>query len=218
MTILRQQWLVTLGCIGILATSTVSAEERQVVLQSGDLLVRYKTGQEGDQKNITECHCVSNYDQDGDQVIYVRIDDRYLDGTPKTSIVVADIASGRILVRIGPSFLLPSGRVFVGPVAAVGLDMANLRYYALLADGATKHTLIRIDGGSPKINEIGYAIGIQVIRSGKYKGKLIALLRKSKLSLGMWNPYYVIDSNGEEIGYIGQTEGEVGEFLEIYNQ
>lgn len=211
--------VLLLFCVFSNAQTSESSQRLQdsgtVELNKGDLyMVRSPNVRIG----LTNCRCVSTFDLDKGVLAFVRTLPSTVDGHRTSTITVLDTSTNRVIVTFAPPFKY-GGRQFNGEIAGVGLDQARGRLYALMADGSTTHTIVRFElNGKANLVDIGYALAIRCVRSGKYAGAIVALLRKAKLSSGMWYAYFLIDPDGREIGFVGPTEADVEDFLMLQLQ
>jgi hypothetical protein len=62
------------------------------------------------------------------------------------------------------------------------------------------------------------AFDFRVVPDGRYKGHLVARIRKAKLASGDYEWYRLLTSDGQEVGVVGQSERDVESFLELQRQ
>ena len=55
-----------------------------------------------------------------------------------------------------------------------------------------------------------------MIPAGRYKDYFIAQQRRAKLGVGYYDWFYLLDSNGKEVGVIGGDQRDVYNFLDTY--
>jgi len=59
-------------------------------------------------------------------------------------------------------------------------------------------------------------VDFSVIPAGRYKNYFIAQQRRAKLAIGYYDWFYLLDSNGKEVGVIGGDKDDVDYFLDTY--
>jgi len=59
-------------------------------------------------------------------------------------------------------------------------------------------------------------VDFSVIPADQYKDYLIAQQRRAKLGVGYYDWFYLLDSNGKEVGVIGGDQRDVYNFLDMY--
>lgn len=160
------------------------------------------------ESRLTECGCVTSMDYANGLATIVR---RRAARNPAPSVQVVQVRDGRVLHELTlPVEFEPGQRS--DKIAKAVFDEKRQVMYLLVAAWATKHSLVRYDVVTQRIVPIGYAIDVELVRTGQYRGDLVALVRKVKLSPGIWNAYWLLDPDGKEKGYIG-NEHEKDEFL-----
>lgn len=86
--------------------------------------------------------------------------------------------------------------------------------YVLLYFGGTTGYIGKVDITTGEVKGLCDAVLYSVVRTGKYRGKLIALKRKSTL-VGIWDWYWLLDETGREVGPIG-SQDDLEEFKDRY--
>jgi hypothetical protein len=87
------------------------------------------------------------------------------------------------------------------------------RVYFLFNWSVATHGLAEVSVATHRVRFIMPAMSFSVVSYGKYAGDLVVKQRRSKLSLGTYTLYYLFTPRGQEIGVVGETEFDVGLFL-----
>ena len=125
----------------------------------------------------------------------------------------------------------PPRRVLVGHTGgfAVGdnLVLAGFHCPQFAPDGkrvyfvgrawATSNPIFALDLISGDIRFLYDGVSVEVITSGQYAGYLIAHKQIPRMTAGRVFRYWLLDADGNEVGEIGETESDVGEFKQYYN-
>jgi Tol biopolymer transport system component len=92
------------------------------------------------------------------------------------------------------------------------------KVYFLVDSASVTNTIVSLDIATKETRFITSAHQFRVVMSGKYKGDLIAQVRKAKLATGYYEWFWLVSPRGDEIDVVGQDEGDVDDFLEMYAQ
>ncbi len=112
------------------------------------------------------------------------------------------------------------GPAFIGDKRYSGFGTPRLSpdgklLYFLFNWSATTHGLATLNLTSHEIKFLMPAVSFPaIVYRGKYRGDLIVLQRRPKLSLGDFLLYYLFAPNGVEIGVVGDSEFDVGIFID----
>lgn len=131
-----------------------------------------------------------------------------------SELVVIDVSSQdapTILKRRGP---IPIGEYKLDFDSDPQWSDDGSALYVLLYFGGTTGYIAKVDITTGEVKGLSDAVLYSVVRTGKYRGKLIALKRKSTL-VGIWNWYWLLDETGREVGPIG-SQDDLEEFKDRY--
>jgi hypothetical protein len=151
----------------------------------------------------------------GDQVAYVR---SYTSKEASSEGVVSEIRVHNVVtghdqtVLRGP--VLIEGEKYFG-FGSPRFSPDARKLYFLFNWSVTTHGLASLDLASHDVKFLMPAVDFPaVVLSGKYKGDLVVLQRRPKLSLGSYYLYYLFTPDGREVGVVGDKEFDVGIFLD----
>lgn len=86
--------------------------------------------------------------------------------------------------------------------------------YFLIPYAATSQAIVRVRIATPEPEFIAAAENFDVVRAGRYRGCLVAKIRKAKLAPGYYEWYWLLTPEGKEIAVVGQDERDVALFME----
>jgi hypothetical protein len=92
------------------------------------------------------------------------------------------------------------------------LSPDNRFVYFLIPHYVTENGLIRLDLKTKQTLLLTEALTFWVIGSGQFEGDLVVQIRKP-LDGGFSQYYWLIEPDGRELGFVGESEPEVREFL-----
>jgi hypothetical protein len=128
-------------------------------------------------------------------------------------LVVRSVSSPeRTIVRVGGR--LPVGSFKLPIKGDLQWSESGNKVFYLLEFIGTSNYLACLDVRSGEVKPLADVITFSVIRSGEYKGYLVALKRKHTL-VRVWDWYWLLNDAGSELGPIG-GEDDLKEFLDRY--
>ena len=115
--------------------------------------------------------------------------------------------------------------VLEGPVMIGGREYSSFDSPKFSPDGdavyflfdwaVTTHGVARLDLKTLEVRFVVPALDFPaVVQNGKYIGDLVVSQRRPTLSLDHYTLYYLFSPEGKEIGVVGETEFDVGIFLD----
>lgn len=88
------------------------------------------------------------------------------------------------------------------------------RIYFAFDWSVTTHGLASVDLKTRTVKFLMPAVSFKTVLRGKYAGDLVVRQRRPKLSGGFYYLYYLFAPDGKELGVVGETEFDVGLFLD----
>ncbi len=82
---------------------------------------------------------------------------------------------------------------------------------------ATAAAIKVIDVATGKTKLLFAGLGVDVIRTGKYRGFLIGIKAPLTLDRGRLMVYWLLDPSGKEITRIGETDSDLDRFKRMYD-
>ena len=198
--------LLGLLCLTLVCLAFAGA---RAIVRNGDVFVISANGQ---QLQVTSSGSDSQPDlsADGSKVVFVR-----KVGEGAGEIWLADVGS-----KAPPRPLVKAPLVIKGAkfddLYAPRFSPDGADVYFLIPYSATGEAIIKVNIARPYPQFLTGALGFTVVPAGKFKGYLVAQLRKAKLAVGYYDWYYLLTPEGKEVGVVGQDEGDVELFLEMY--
>ena len=182
-------------------------DAKRVVADTGDVFV---VEPNGTRVRVTSSGVDSEPSLSFDEKSIVFV--RKLDGG-NSQICIANVKAGneaRVLVR---SPLDVSGRQF-NELFSPKFSPDDAMVYFLIPFAATTQAIMKVAIANPTPQFVAAATSFWVVPHGRYRGDLVAQIRKAKLAPGYYYWYWLITPEGKEIDVVGEDEGDVGLFLE----
>lgn len=148
---------------------------------------------------------------DGRRVVFTQ--SKVCDAGPY-SVVILDLRTRRQSIVISTPFRLgdATAKKLMNPVISID----NKFLYFLFDFGAgTTYGLAEIDLNTRRVTQLGNALGLRLVPSGKYAGKLIIFKRTPLLTPKIVYWYWLYDPVGKkDVGIVGLDENDADLFLE----
>jgi Tol biopolymer transport system component len=202
-------WLRIVTLLAFVGLSVLPAPAAsRSIEERGNIFV---TGDDGTRTQITSGGTDSQPDLafDGTKVVFVRKFNQAED-----KLYLADVH--------GPPTPRP---LLKSPVTINGREFYELFTPKFSPDGASVYFLIRftettnaiakVSVNSPAPQFVTTAISFQVVTLGRYRGDILAQVRKAKLAYGYYDWFWLLTPEGKEIGVVGQDSRDVAFFLEL---
>ncbi len=135
-----------------------------------------------------------------------------VDGDRKSEIWIADLQNGALRAVVAETPPMGFQR-FSMPQFSRG----NGRLYFSSAYGVTGRAVWIYDLSARRFTYVCYGFGPEVIRKGRYAGYFVAAKSFLPLIPGRVVRWYLFDPDGKEIAEIGEREGALEEFYEMYD-
>lgn len=187
------------------STSPIQAIEH-VIERGGDIYAVVDTGIV--QVTASGSDSEPDLSPDGKRVVFVR------------KINDAD----RELWMAGLQPVAPARRLLAAPVEVNGRKFSVVHRPRFSPDGAyvyfsvpyaaVTNAIVRVHVATGTHEFIAAAHKFTIISDGKYRGYLVARLRKAKLAPGYYDWYWLLTPEGKEVDLVGQDERDVALFLE----
>ena len=198
--ILTLLW-ATISVLPALA-ATRAVEER------GNIFV---VGDDGTRTQITTGGTDSQPDLafDGATVVFVRINHA------EDELYLADVREPHTPLPLLKSPITFDGRRFNEIFAPkFSPDGASVYFLIRFTEAANAIAKVLLNRPAPRILWQS-ALGFEVVTKGRYRGDLIANVRKAKLGYGYYDCFWLLSPEGKEIGVVGPDPRDVALFLEL---
>jgi hypothetical protein len=200
-----------------LACFQISSLGQRVEVRAGNT---YYTDSSGNARQVTSSGVDSDpaLSPDGRSVIFVRktsapagFDEPRLSSPVRTQIWMADLGRDEDLRLLFGGVVNAWNFKYVTFLAPrLAPDRQHLYFMIMLA--ATENAIIKADIDSGQYEVICSAIEYFLIDGGRYKGDLV-VEKKKYLPEGISQFFWLVSPEGEEVGYVGESEIEAKRFL-----
>lgn len=204
--------LVWLGLMSQLVVSATGAAQR-VESRNGSIYLIDASGFTHRLTNSTEDQSPS-LSLSGSEVVYARSwpSDEGREGAA-SEIRIYNLATGADEPVLRSPIMIDGKKYFGFGSPRFSPDAKTV--YFLINWAVTTHGLVSLDVPSHAVRFLMPAVSFPgVMTRGKYAGDLIVLQSRPKLGLGTYSLYYLFTPTGKEVGVVGDSEFDVGLFLD----
>jgi hypothetical protein len=208
-------WLRIKAKIGVLSVvslvvASATAASRSIVEQGNIFVV----GDDGARTQITSGGTDSQPDLafDGSRVVFVRKINQGED-----TLYLADVHEPQTSRPLLKSPITINGREFYEIFTPRFSPDGATVYFLLIRFTAATNAIVKVPIDKPAPKFVTTALSFQIVTRGRYRGDILAHVRKAKLAYGYYDWFWLLTPEGEEIGVVGQDSRDVALFLELQN-
>jgi hypothetical protein len=185
-------------------------DNRRAVEEQGNIFI---VGSDGSRRQVTSIGRDSdpNLASDDSKVVYVRTKE-----TGGSDIYIAELSSESSPHAIVTTPLEINGRRFA-EVFTPRFSPDSRTVYFLVPYAGTTNAIVKVTVADRHLHFITAALNFRIVGVGKYRGHIVAQIRKPKLAPGYYEWYWLLNPDGQEVGVVGEDEQDVEAFLEGQN-
>jgi Tol biopolymer transport system component len=196
--------LLSFVCLSVLSAPAASRS----IEERGNIVV---ISDDGIRTQITSSGNDSQPDLafDGTKVVFVRKVNQ-----AEGKLYLADVHEPRTTRQLLKSSVTINGREF-HEVFTPKFSPDGASVYFLIRFTDTTNAIVKVSLNRPVPQFVTTALSFQVVTSGRYRGDIIAHVRKASLAYGYYELFWLLTPEGKEIGVVGQDSRDVAFFLEL---
>jgi dipeptidyl aminopeptidase/acylaminoacyl peptidase len=194
--------------VTVVAAATEPKAAPCVEARNGDIYLVEKTGAT---RQITSLgkDSMPDLSADGTTVVFVRAT-----GADTKEIWIADISPNAQARPLVPAPILLNGRKF-SLVWEPKYSPDGRYIYFMIEYASTTGGLVRVSLSNPTVEFVTAALEYQIVKSGRYRGYIVARIRKPKMAMGYYFWYWLLTPEGKEVGVVGEDARDVKMFLDV---